>query len=294
MSSSGHSKENAHLTFSQREGVAPLPAPLKLGELSKEARAYLWAVVYESLEKATQHPDMGGPSWFGRPWDIILKRWHILGLHSPADEFSAQCRYHLQPLKKRFLEGTYIDVFEFLEFVFKSGAAPYGFAGSIENALRKGRAAYTVVDDKVIFPTATPEEGTTVSAAFEALAGSEFSGARTHLIQAGTCINQGDFASSVRESISAVESVSRVLAPGTTTLGPALSALEKNGQVHAALKRAFSALYGFTCEEQGIRHPLLEKDAAAVDQEDAVFMLGACASFVSYLTSKGRRTGVLK
>jgi len=64
--------------------------------------------------------------------------------------------------------------------------------------------------------------------------------------------------------------------------------------MHGALKKGFLAIYGFTSDEQGIRHALLDKDAPDVDEVDALFMIGACSAFVSYLINKARLTGLLK
>jgi len=60
------------------------------------------------------------------------------------------------------------------------------------------------------------------------------------------------------------------------------------------LKRGFTAIYGFTSDEQGIRHSLLEKESPTVDEADAQFMIGACSAFVSYLISKARSVDLLK
>jgi len=64
-------------------------------------------------------------------------------------------------------------------------------------------------------------------------------------------------------------------------------------ELHEALKRGFSAIYGFTSDESGIRHALLEKGDADVDETDALFMLSACAAFVSYLIGKGKDAGLV-
>ena len=104
---------------------------------------------------------------------------------------------------------------------------------------------------------------------------------------AAECINGADWAGSVRESIHAVESVARKLDPkASKDLGPALASLEKRQKLHPALKKAFSSLYGYTSDEEGVRHALLDQDAANVGIDEAVFMLGACASFASYLWRK--------
>ena len=48
-------------------------------------------------------------------------------------------------------------------------------------------------------------------------------------------------------------------------------------------------MYGYTNDENGIRHALLEEGAAAVDLDDAVFMFGACASFAAYLVNRHKQ-----
>ena len=116
-------------------------------------------------------------------------------------------------------------------------------------------------------------------------------GADTHLRQAAEHLNARRFADSVRESIHAVESVARMVDPkAERTLGPALDSLERAGVIqHKALKQAFSRLYGYTNDAQGIRHSLLDKDSPDVDLDEAMFMFGACASFAAYLASKHRK-----
>jgi hypothetical protein len=98
---------------------------------------------------------------------------------------------------------------------------------------------------------------------------------------------------SVQESIHAVESVSRTLDP-SADLFKALARLEQKISIYAAMKKGFTSLYGYASDENGIRHALLEAGEAKVDEADALFMIGACAAFVSYLLNKERaRTGPL-
>jgi hypothetical protein len=75
--------------------------------------------------------------------------------------------------------------------------------------------------------------------------------------------------------------------------GKALAKLEAKTNIHGALKKGFLAIYGFSSDQQGIRHPLLEKTAPDVDEADAIFMIGACSAFLSYLVSKSRAAGLL-
>ena len=50
------------------------------------------------------------------------------------------------------------------------------------------------------------------------------------------------------------------------------------------MRRGFSAIYGYTSDEGGIRHAML--DEPNIDVSDAKFFFVMCASFINYLRSK--------
>ena len=86
--------------------------------------------------------------------------------------------------------------------------------------------------------------------------------------------------------------MARRIAPGSNTLGAALSNLRNQGLLeHPALYQGLERLYGYTSDEQGVRHSLLDQGQSNVGQDEAVFMLGACASFASFLWRKGLASG---
>ncbi len=275
------------LTFAQAEGVEPLPQPLKLGEVSQQLRALLWRAVFKSMVKS-----QGQSGRIEEPWRTVLLDIHVYVRHQPIDEFKFDSDTHHLVAKTICWHGSYIDLFGFLQEVLRHDNCPYELAEDIDAALRQSRSAYRLVESDTFAPAATAEEGAAVQQAFADLAKSELHGARTHLRKASDQINSGHFADSVRESIHAVESVARTLDPKAKTLEPALATLEAKGAVHPALKKGFSAIYGFTSDEKGIRHALLDDPQANVDIHDAVFMLGACASFITYLIANAQDAGI--
>ena len=96
-----------------------------------------------------------------------------------------------------------------------------------------------------------------------------------------------DYRNSIKEAISAVESIARVVSGrDKATLGDALQAIEKSGQLHPALKKGFLKLYGYTSDEQGIRHAML--DEPNLTAADARYFLVSCSSFVNYLKAQLR------
>ena len=168
---------------------------------------------------------------------------------------------------------------------------PPEFTQSVARVFEQSRLAYVIDTNSpvTIYPAATEEEGKAVLGATAELSNAGLTGAVSHMRQASENIGQGDYAGAVRESIHAVESAARHFEPYARTLDPALKSLERAGGLHPALKQAFSKLYGYTSDEQGIRHALIDNPRANVGLDEAVFMLGACASFSSYLARKHQR-----
>lgn len=101
-------------------------------------------------------------------------------------------------------------------------------------------------------------------------------------------IKNPDYENSVKESISAVEAMCCIItgiSGANATLGKALKKLKDNGvYIHSAMESAFSALYGYTSDENGIRHGGI--DFTNVPAEDAKYMLISCSAFVNYLIEK--------
>jgi hypothetical protein len=90
-----------------------------------------------------------------------------------------------------------------------------------------------------------------------------------------------------------VESAARQIAGKGGELKDALSALEKKGVVlHGALKTGLFNLYGYTSDDDGIRHSILGEPTVGFDE--AKYMLVTCSAFATFLMSKAGSAGVLK
>lgn len=101
-----------------------------------------------------------------------------------------------------------------------------------------------------------------------------------------------DYKNCVKESISAVESVCKVLANDPKAeLGKALKSLIANGLIiHGSLKSAILALYGYASDEGGIRHAERETEST-VTFEEAKFMMVTCSAIVNYLVAEYGKHG---
>jgi hypothetical protein len=156
------------------------------------------------------------------------------------------------------------------------------------------RSAYRFVG-RQITPIYDETTGKEIETALLRLDNSPFANAKIHISTAISKISdrqQPDYRNSIKESISAVESVARVLCDDeNATLGKALKKFDIKVNIHPALKDAFLKIYGYTSDENGIRHAL--SDESDLDLEDAAFMLAACSAFINYVIVKAQKADVL-
>ena len=289
------SGENAldprNLTFSQAYGYEELPQPLKLEEIPDGARTMLWSVLFKFVKSESIYDDDDGRTYVGGIWGDILAFLHLEHYGYALDELDYSMD-DFMGYKSRFMDDQFNELFDLLLAIMRRPECPQAFIWAVADVFKESRLAYVVDIDPppTIYPSATREEGEAVLRATAELSKAGLAGAVNHLRKAADCIRQGDPPGAVRESIHAVESTARSLDPKANDLKPALRSLEAAGGLHPALKQAFSKLYGFASDEQGIRHALIDSPQANVGQDEAVFMLGACASFSSYLARKHRRS----
>jgi hypothetical protein len=278
-----------NLTFAQAEGAEPLPSQLQRTEISQQLRAVLWNYIYRELDRTASHEMY---AYVGDPWKKALQHADVYFFHRSADEFDSAFRNASNAVKLVLMKADWITFYGWIEHMLRVKPTS-DFADRIQNILTFCRSSYRVIDRTVLCPLGSDEEAAAVRRAFSDLIDAKgLAGGREHLKAAAHELSAGNFADSARESIHAVESVVRVLEPDGD-FSRALAKLEAKTNIHGALKRGFSAIYGFTSDAQGIRHALLEKGAPDVDEADALFMIGACSAFVSYLINKARVVGLL-
>ena len=280
-----------NLTFSQAQGYEEIPCPLALEVLNQEARIKLWDLLsdsaWSSYDGFLLNRQLHGQ------WHAIFQALHRDFFIQPMDEFPDSTGSLIQLYRTGILdELPFNKVFDLFQMVMRHPYCPTSFTTNVAGIFERCQLAYVVDTEHpaTILPAATRQEGKALINALTEFREAGLQGTETHLRQAAELINRGDWPGAVRESIHAVESVARQLDPGASTLGPALTSLEKHGHLHPALKEAFSKLYGYTSDEKGIRHSLLATAKSPAGQDEALFMLGACASFASYLWRR-HRTG---
>jgi hypothetical protein len=287
------SEDQRPLTFTQAQRIEPLPSPLALGELSQHARTDLWNWLWTCIPHRDIISQWGGLS--APEIEDILRRAYVELLHAPLDLFPDAVGTVPLIIKPIFLSGPYNIVFDLVQFILRNMSDVSNYP-RVRQIFRQNMLSYDIIDippdGPTIVPNASPEEGETIRKAFAELRIGPFDGARHHLQQGADCINAGDAPNAVAHAMHAVESVVRVIAPNNS-FNQALASLNAMSAIHPALKEALTRLYGYTSDEKGIRHPMLESDVAEVHMPEAVFMYGACAAFITYIIARARDTGLL-
>ncbi len=238
---------------------------------------------------------------YGRFWNGPYNNMDVI-IHSYEFQILDKChddRGYCGPeesaefFKKWIRDGDYHEVLTLIEFILRHECCSENLRRGLVDDFDSAPIAY-FVDDKNGRPTIMPrfsrEAGEATQQAIETLRESNMDPAATHLRQAAEHINAQQYADSITDSIGAVESVARRIAPNSNTLGDALKALERKGLLsNQQLKAGFEKIYAYTNSEEGVRHAQVFKDSLDVGLNEAVFMFGACASFAAYLADKHRQ-----
>lgn len=281
------------MRFSQRAGLTPATKLAQRESIDDDLRASLWSLLSLCYWDKYERP---GTGMYGRSdfvqnsnlYPLILTLW-LHYFKQPTDTIDKYWEDCYKRLRKYFFEAQWYEVYDFVEFVANYGPEQWKakFIELANSYLERENSAYRFVSDQISEITSAEEIG----AVEEALSvADEYRGTKTHLRAALTLLSDRknpDFRNSIKESISAVESLARKLAKDDSgTLGAILRELERSKKLHPALKNAFSSLYGYTSDAEGIRHALL--DEGSLTKADAKFMLVCCSAFINYALESTR------
>lgn len=269
-------------SFSQRKGIVPVAEIIQTDSMNDALRNSIWNTLDVVLwsSKNFMYPQYGEPlmqSFSQSLWFHHFKK--------PADTRDGYVTDILKQIRDYFFGCKWNEVYDFVEFVVRDRKESHPRLAEFLNfILERELSGYRIISEAVVDITGKHE----VEMLDEALRDTRFAGVAGHLqcaLERLADRDHPDYRNSIKESISAVESMARVVGGNPkATLGEALKVLEKSGKLHPALKDGFGKLYGYTSDEQGIRHAML--DEPNLTAADAKFFLLSCTSFVNYLKAQ--------
>lgn len=276
--------------FSERIGVTSIPT-LQIDGVNNDLKNSIWNQLYSLYEGLPEQ-------WI--PLSELVARFFR---KVPVDELpdhNYQCK---DWFKKYFYSLAWYDIYNIIEFLLYSHKRINKYSTIKESTLieswnyifEREISGYRFVSG-LITPISNSSEIREIENAINSSEEYGIMGPSHHLQTALKLLGQkpnADYRNSIKESISAVESISKILSKKSKcSLSDALTELTKIIKIHPALIKGFKNIYGFTSDENGIRHALLEE--SNLDFDDAKYMLVSCSAFVNYLLSKANKGGLIK
>jgi hypothetical protein len=213
----------------------------------------------------------------------------------PIDQIPYSTDSVLSELRNRFFSWNYLDTYDFIDFV-ASSEALFNYEEFIKASnfiLKRELSGYRFVNGQLA-PITNDQEIGEIEKAITAASDKSLVGIKTHLSEALNKLSDKkspDYRNSIKESISAVESICQVITGDSKAeLGKALKTLSSKLPIHGALEQGYIKIYGYTSDGDGIRHAMM--DESSLDQEDALYMLISCSSFINYLMTKADKMGI--
>jgi len=278
--------------FSERIGKTPIKSVIQKDGIDNDLANAIWnglSIYYwdKISEDSIRYNSGDIQVWLTRLW-IHYFKYRIDEEPWSKDQF-------LATFKEHFFSCEWFEKYNFIEFV-KDNYTPQHYDNTADrfieycnNVFERELSGYRYVNG-TLTPITSAEEIESIENALNIA--DDLKPVKTHLNRALQLLSDRtnpDFRNSVKESISSVESYCCILTNDPkATLGQALKVIEKEHSLHSALKNSFSSLYGYTSDADGIRHALLDEDN--LKQEDAIFMLVSCSSFINYLIKKTTKT----
>lgn len=243
---------------------------------------------------------MNGRDWLADKPDIrrLFEEIWLNHFKSPLDTLNPRWGITYPKVREYFFACDWNEVYDFIEFVaskYINDTTNAEFMAFCNEILGREVSAWRFVGGELTDIT-SQEEIDEIENALSSTQSGAVRNAHLHLKRSLELLSDKknpDYRNSIKEAISAVEAISaRIAGEPQPTLGKVLTKIEKSGTlpVHGALREAFSKLYGYTSDAEGIRHALMEEPN--LSSEDARFMLIACSAFINYLVSKSSRFGI--
>jgi hypothetical protein len=278
------------MKFSQRIGETPSRKSMQLRSMDRDLKNQLWNIIYGYIILNLKNHDNENSYGRGNAENYFINSmWHHF-FKLKIDEVPT---YPVPELKNRYENFHWFEVYDLLEFCLEhdylDNCIPINeFIQECNKILEAEFSAYRISQGKITPITSEIELEEIDNALLVDRNIDGLEGVSIHIEKSLDKISDRknpDYRNSIKEAISGVETIIRVLT-GERTLGKGLKSLEKKGiKIDQQLKSSFEKLYSFSNGENGIRHALIKPDKSPTF-EDAKYMLVTCSAFINYLSGK--------
>jgi len=288
------------MKFSQRIGIAPLVKGIQIDDIDEDLKNGLWNIFNQFvLDRINDYYD---DEWNLNPSTYFSKYlWHNF-FKKTFDSLPSLFSSVKVKIRDYFFTCNWFEIYDFLEFsielvdkeYFNSRIDRISMVEQLNQILEREFSAYRFIDGS-FSPISNHTEINEIEESLSRTANfSSLKGCNIHLKAALAKLSDRlnpDYRNSIKESISAVESIAKIISNNSNdSLGASLDKIKGQLKIHPALERGFKQIYGYTSDTDGIRHALM--DESTCDFEDAKFMLVSCSAFINYLIAKTNKAGI--
>lgn len=281
----------ANDSFSIRLGIEAKGQILQIDQISEELKHSIWNLFCTmfSIDNGLQWP------YFARMVALNFRK-------TPIDDLPPYPNASRKWVKDYYYGLMWNKCYELLEFVVRNAEqltdkqlSKIQVTKLSNRILEDERSGFRFIEGQLT-PISNKIELDEISETIKVTSKSGFEGANKHIQNAINLFSDKsspDYRNSIKESISAVESVAKIIGKEKSQgLRSALDAVNKVIPIHASLREGFIKLYGYTSDEGGIRHAITE-DHNNIGFDEAKYMLVTCSSFINFLINKANTAKIL-
>lgn len=279
------------MRFSERIGQRQIKVDIQLDYIDEDLQNSLWNLILNFIIE----PLSKERYWKYSECAPFIESLWFNHFKEPLDEIPVSTIDIKSLLRSRFYAWDYLETYDLIDFIARTEQLylPFDkdiYISSCNSILKKELSGYRFVNNQLA-PITSEIEISEIEKALSSSLENNYIGVHIHLSEALKKLsdkNNPDYRNSIKESISAVESVcQQITGDKNSELGKTLKKLKQILPIHGALEQGFKKLYGYTSDGDGIRHAMMGEDN--LDQEDALYMLISCSSFTNYLISKANK-----
>lgn len=266
---------------------------MQINSMDEHLRTGIWNTFYTNIYEDIRNYN---GYWVGH-LEYIPKHIWTEFLKKDIAEFPSLASKFMYEMKYYFMKENWNKIFDLVELCISvlsnsNENRREKFVNECNRILERESSGYRIIN-KIVTPITNNLEINEIKESINA-------NSKNIAIHIQTAIeklsdrNNPDFRNSIKESISAVETICREIT-GENTLGKAITKLESTGIIiNNQFKEGLEKFYAYTnSKNTGIRHSLLDsKETPSFDE--AKFFLVICSAFVNYINSQKIKLDILK
>jgi hypothetical protein len=276
--------------FSEQYGFKKVTDSFQINSINQELSNRLWNTIkifyidpiktQFGVEENCNIPD-------GKTFNFIKNIYD--GFFKTHEEPNINKRALKENFKQKYFKLKWFEIYDLLEFIssiFYDESLNKKFRIKINTVLENESSGYRFIDD-YITPIIDNVEIKEIEEALEC----KYSGVKRHLSSSLELLSDRenpDYVNSIKESISAVESILNILSE-TTNVALNKSMNNLPFEMDKNFKAGMVRLYSWTSSADGIRHGVTGEEIQSAFEE-AKYMLVSCSAFINYLIGKQIKT----